>query len=321
MKTIYQTDKGILHEEISEFVENPREFNEHDTTFLTWLTNSSSPDESEFHSMKEWIENMISKQCYNRAHEAFMAGDVNSGVEIVLDGLKRKDIVAMPVWKFQHTGVSYKAGFTNPFSCPWDSCFAGFIYIKKKRLYEIFHNKITKKFLEETVYPLFEAEVNEYSYYANGEVYDYTLENESGESEIICSFYGPIESNGVMIEFDITEVKEITEEEYEKLGVEIAMSQAVYQMELRNETFVYITDDYGNRIQHEFNWKKAGEYLLANKETCQMINEKYGILRMFIVMESLMTNLELTHGSEPEVFFTEATIGFLKTILYSITNR
>lgn len=108
-------------------------------TFITWERGSSSPDTNDF-----------------ARPEDFMEWWTENGEGGVL----------LPVFKFEHSGVAYS---TVPFGDRWDSGQVGFIYALAGT---IEHDLIDKDRTEECL----QAEVVEYSQWANGEVYSYTLE-------------------------------------------------------------------------------------------------------------------------------------------------
>lgn len=89
------------------------------------------------------------------------------------------DEVGLKVWGYDHGGIIYRTGETNPFTCPWDSGFAGIIFateehIKRWFCVEEITDEIRSKALE-----VLRGEVETYSKYVNGEVYGFTVGEES----------------------------------------------------------------------------------------------------------------------------------------------
>ena len=115
----------------------------------------------------------------------------------------RKARVRVPVYKYEHSGVILKASTDgNPFSCPWDSCLAGYIVAFAediRREYGV--KRITKQIVDKVVDVLI-GEIETYSQYVEGEVYGFetykvdddvpdSLVCEEGELVDSCwGFYG-----------------------------------------------------------------------------------------------------------------------------------
>lgn len=80
----------------------------------------------------------------------------------------RADVVLLPVWGYDHSSLSMKAGDRIwPFDDPWDSGLLGYIWAFKSDFPNTPDNQIA---------PILEAEVNEYSSFVNGAVYGYIIE-------------------------------------------------------------------------------------------------------------------------------------------------
>lgn len=121
--------------------------------------------------------------------------------------IERKDVISLPLYVYEHGGITMKTGTSNPFSCPWDSGLAGYIAVTKQRVKEemarpgklrkdgINHELhpikvITKKDLER-VYDMLRGEVKEYDDYLTRNVYGYVIEEEDGTHVDSCwGFYG-----------------------------------------------------------------------------------------------------------------------------------
>lgn len=84
---------------------NPREDQENLGTFWTWHRNYLSPD----------------RDCPREPMRALPKGSIG-----------------LPVWLYDHSGCSYVAGESNPFSCPWDSGQVGWIFTTPERAAEWF---------------------------------------------------------------------------------------------------------------------------------------------------------------------------------------
>jgi hypothetical protein len=94
--------------------------------------------------------------------------------------------VWLPVWKYEHSGVAYAAAESNPFSCPWDSGQVGYIFVTREEVRKEFNvSRITPK-VREKVLKALRGEVAEFSKWANGEVYGYTITDSEGDGVDSC---------------------------------------------------------------------------------------------------------------------------------------
>lgn len=101
-----------------------------------------------------------------------------------------KTHIYLNIWKYEHGGISLSTGETNPFSCPWDSCFFGVIAVSKEHLRKTYNWKNVSSHRAETVKRWLEMEVADYSAWLNGECYGY--EAYDNNDELIDSCYGYI---------------------------------------------------------------------------------------------------------------------------------
>jgi hypothetical protein len=102
-----------------------------------------------------------------------------------------KNEIGLKVWGYDHGGIVYATGDTNPFHCPWDSGFAGIIFCSRaKARVWLGTGRLTKKH-EDKVREILEQEVQIYNQWANGEVYGFTVFDPEGEELDSCGgFYG-----------------------------------------------------------------------------------------------------------------------------------
>ena len=107
--------------------------------------------------------------------------------------LKELDLlVKMPLYLYDHSGISMSCGRSYPYNCRWDSMHLGFIYVEKEKVRKEFNVKRISKKLKERVMELLEGEVDTYSSYISGDVYSYSLiDILTGEDlDSCCGFYG-----------------------------------------------------------------------------------------------------------------------------------
>lgn len=173
----------MVKKDYDEFAENPRKMCDHYTKFYTWLRRLTSPD-SISDTFDTWLDN-----------HGFKAG---SNPADLISSMAKKGYVALAVYKYEHSSISYKAtvGGDNPYSCNWDSCFAGVIYASRKDIRKEYGVKRVTKDVLERFYSLCQAEVEEYSAWANGDCYCYSLYEANGNIvDSIAGYYGDTEEN------------------------------------------------------------------------------------------------------------------------------
>lgn len=200
----YQTEKGILLEEYDEVAENPRTFSDHYTTFYTFSNRHSSPDEHSYKDFASWLFDMLPVGAAKALDEEARENHGLNTSHLISEFYKR-GIVLLPVYKYEHSGIVYRAVKSNPFSCPFDSGIIGVIYARKQDIHKEYGKRLCKSILE-TVHNLMIAEVDEYSAWADGNVYCYCLE---GEDEWVGGFYGDISENGAKEHFGVSEATPI----------------------------------------------------------------------------------------------------------------
>ncbi len=199
--TKYETNVGVLLEEYDEFASNPRTNDDGlFTKFITFSRRHLSPDKSYWDSFYDWMKEVLGVRYANEIDALFENKDKNA-IRTLIEKADKKGYILLPVYKYEHSGVVYEAAVENPFSCPFDSCLIGIIYCPKTSVYDIFGKRCSKNMLKK-VHEMMEAEVCEYSKWADGECYIYCLE---GANEWIGGFYGDIGENGALDEFGITE--------------------------------------------------------------------------------------------------------------------
>lgn len=94
-----------------------------------------------------------------------------------------KFAVILPVFRYEHGGIAYS---TSSFSCTWDSGQAGFIFMKKEDIRKEYNVKnVTKKVIEQVVEHL-KGQVEDYSMWANGQVYEYSIYDKNDDLLSSC---------------------------------------------------------------------------------------------------------------------------------------
>lgn len=107
--------------------------------------------------------------------------------------------IVLPLWLYDHSGLSLKV-FPHGYHGGWDCGQVGFIYITKETLKKEYSVKRITKKIKERVKKVLLGEVETYSYFINGNVYYYSIEDSEGLNIDSCGgFYGwDFENNGLM---------------------------------------------------------------------------------------------------------------------------
>ena len=141
----------------------PRDW-DHDSKFITFERDYDSPDENPFKTWDDMLKNFGVKWDEDKKR------DMYSELAQLEEKALTKGIVILPVWKYDHSGVSYKAAERNPFPDQrWDSGLAGVIYEKRDR------RNIDQ------VKDMLKAEVNEYDQWQRGDIYRFTEYDKHGD--------------------------------------------------------------------------------------------------------------------------------------------
>ena len=98
-------------------------------------------------------------------------------------------VVILPVWMYDHSGVSFSTSHSYPYNCPWDSGFVGYIFATydkiEKEYTEINEENIAK------ITEVLEAEIKTLDMYARGEVYGVVIKRDDADVDCDCwGFYG-----------------------------------------------------------------------------------------------------------------------------------
>jgi len=153
-------------------------------------------------SPREWAESST-MVCF---HRGYNLGDKHEHEpEDYYSLQKRKDIVILPLYLYDHSGITMN---TTGFSCQWDSGQVGFIYMTHAQIRERFGVKRVSQALRTLAKEILVGEVETYDQYLTGDVYYFTIEKvltcdlgcEHTEDEDSCGgFYGDdILTNGVL---------------------------------------------------------------------------------------------------------------------------
>ena len=136
---------------------------------------------------RSW-DNLGTMVCFHRRYRLGDKSDLS--MEELNDLIKRKDVIALPLYLYDHSGISMSTGRQYPFNCPWDSGQVGYIYATYENIRESFATKrITKKVIEHATQCL-ESEVKTYNDYLIGNVYGYVVKKDGEQIDSCWGYLG-----------------------------------------------------------------------------------------------------------------------------------
>jgi len=147
-------------------------------------------------------------------HDRYNLGDLKDGktrrdvqptVEEIIEITKRDDVLWLPLYLYDHSGITIKAGSPNAnwterggrFACDgagWDTSTVGIIYITKEKAVQEWGKKLCTKEVAKKAITCLEGEVETYASYLEGDVYGYVTEGPDGEDIGSCWGFFPDDS-------------------------------------------------------------------------------------------------------------------------------
>ena len=127
--------------------------------------------------------------CFHRRYDL---GDKNHDFttpESLNEAIDRGKLLAIPLFLYDHSGITIRCGDTNPFSCPWDSGQLGYIVVSHEKILKVFNRKNITPSLLKKVKKILEGEVKCYDDYITGNVYGYRITNNDGNEIDSCWGY------------------------------------------------------------------------------------------------------------------------------------
>jgi hypothetical protein len=127
-------------------------------------------------------------------HGRYNLGDKHSlSVDEAIALSERKDVVALPLNLYDHSGITMSTGSAYPFNDRWDSGQVGFIYMTRSEILKEFGARILTAKLRAAAIKCMESEVEVYDDYLTGNVYGYTIaptDDPDGVLESSWGFFG-----------------------------------------------------------------------------------------------------------------------------------
>jgi hypothetical protein len=145
------------------------------------------PDDSP-ESPREW-SNLGTLECLR--HRRYNLGDSQIDGDTLLERLNDPDLIAVPVYAYEHGQIALRAiqgAPSYPFNDQWDSALCGVVFVSKPKVIQEYGD-LTDESVNKAIECL-KCEVNTYSQYVNGEVYSVVIEDKDGETiDSICGVY------------------------------------------------------------------------------------------------------------------------------------
>jgi hypothetical protein len=147
-------------------------------------------------SPREW-SNLGKMVCW---HSRYDLGDKHNfeSPQEFKEFLKENKAIVLPLYLYDHSGLSISTNRTYPFDCKWDSMQVGYIYVTYEKIMEEYSKKKITKKLREKIIDYLVGEVKTYNQYLCGEIYGYTI-SETKKCDLghehetivdsVCGFY------------------------------------------------------------------------------------------------------------------------------------
>ena len=114
--------------------------------------------------------------------------------ESLLKLVKQTEVVSLPLYLLDHSGLRISTGKFVSDSAGWDTSLIGFIYATKERILDEFDGDV------ERAQATLQAEVELYDDYLTGNVYGYTVMDGDHMVDSIWGYYGDPKDSGLIDE-------------------------------------------------------------------------------------------------------------------------
>ena len=150
---------------IDEDPRNPREEYDYFSTMLCWHSQYSLGDDNPYRDPDEAWEYITESRA-----------------------------VVLPLYLYDHSGLSMSTSRSYPFNDPWDAGQVGWIFIEREKVLKEYSRKKLTRSLIRKAEDMMMSEVREYDDYLRGEVYGYVVNDKDGEHiDSCCGFYGDLD--------------------------------------------------------------------------------------------------------------------------------
>lgn len=143
------------------------------------LTVTVQHDEYAEHPRRSgYVENLGTLYAYHRRYSLADTDVANINLNAALALYESNSTIGFKVYMYEHCDIRLS---TAPFFCSWDSGQVGFILVTKEKARQWFNVKRLSKKLVEKIETQLRSEIETYSKYLNGDVYEVLIEDEQGE--------------------------------------------------------------------------------------------------------------------------------------------
>jgi len=177
--------------------ESPRE-DDNLGTMVCWHKRYVLGDEQPNEPPEEWLESLAEsldtsnrlEYWSNRVTEAALQKSADLFQDLYQKAMERvleQEVIMLPLFLYDHSGITMH---TKPFSSPWDSGQVGYIYVTLEDVRKEWSCKRVSAKRRAQVKRMLINEVNTYDTFLRGEVYGYTILDDSDTPVDSCwGFY------------------------------------------------------------------------------------------------------------------------------------
>jgi len=138
-------------------------------------------------------DNLCTMACF---HNRYNLGDKHDFTpESLMELVKSKDVVALPLFLLDHSGITMSTGRFACDSAGWDTSAVGYIFLSLEKARKELGSDVTRERIEE----ILRAEVTEYDDYLTGNVYGFQAIDKDGDEVGSCwGFIGEPGESGLL---------------------------------------------------------------------------------------------------------------------------
>lgn len=151
-------------------------------------------------------------------HSRYNLGDQQpkESPEEFMEKITHKTHVILPLYLYDHSGITISTSYTYPYNDRWDAGQVGWIFISHEKAVEEWGKKRFTKKVEERAIRYLEGEVKTYDNYLTGQVYGFIVEDEDGEHIDSCWGFYPEEKDKTGYDYCLKEARDIVDFEVKK---------------------------------------------------------------------------------------------------------
>ena len=121
----------------------------------------------------------------------YTLGDRRTDADEIESIMADDNEIWLPVYAYIHSGVALSTGNAYPFNDRWDADMCGIIHVSKDTVRKEYSKQRISRKLYAQVESLLRSEIEELNQYLQGDVYCYSIQDESGDViASCCGLYG-----------------------------------------------------------------------------------------------------------------------------------